>query len=260
MEIAKAFEKLKIDCKQCCGLCCVALYCQKEDSFPQNKEAGKPCIELNSDFTCKIHASLLDKKMKGCISYDCFGAGQNVTQNFYHGASWVDHKEMFTTYLNVYHLKQMHWYLLESLLFLPFKEIEIKNYIRMIEDLLVSNSIVINAYPIDRLHQQVNAILKEGIQSRATQKQKKNMLGIDLAHKDLSKMDFSMAFMMESNLQNSNLKDACFLGADMRNCNLKGADLSECFYLTQAQVNSCSGDNKTKLPSYIEKPIVWKSL
>ena len=70
------FKDLKIDCKNCFGLCCVALYFSKFEGFPSDKVAGKPCSHLSDDFSCKIHESLSDKGLKGCTAYDCFGAGK----------------------------------------------------------------------------------------------------------------------------------------------------------------------------------------
>ena len=82
------FKDLKIDCKNCFGLCCVALYFSKFEGFPSDKVAGKPCSHLSDDFSCKIHESLSDKGLKGCTAYDCFGAGQKVAQVTYKGIDW----------------------------------------------------------------------------------------------------------------------------------------------------------------------------
>ena len=86
-------RKLKIDCEKCSGLCCVALYCTKTDGFPANKEAGIPCKNLMRDFRCNIHSELADKNMRGCLAYDCFGAGQKVTQCCYPNVTWETHHE-----------------------------------------------------------------------------------------------------------------------------------------------------------------------
>ncbi|WP_341398813.1 GNAT family N-acetyltransferase [Clostridium cadaveris] len=45
------------------------------DGFPENKKAGKPCKKLQDNYRCKIHHELEKCNMKGCIGYDCFGAG-----------------------------------------------------------------------------------------------------------------------------------------------------------------------------------------
>jgi uncharacterized protein YjbI with pentapeptide repeats len=71
-------ENLKIDCQKCFGFCCVALYFSASEGFPTDKDAGKPCINLQSDFNCAVHKNLRQKGLKGCTAYDCFGAGQKV--------------------------------------------------------------------------------------------------------------------------------------------------------------------------------------
>ena len=74
----KNISKLKIDCEKCFRLCCVALFFSKSDGFPQDKIAGKPCINLQPDFKCSIHKDLRKKGLKGCMSYDCFGDRKSV--------------------------------------------------------------------------------------------------------------------------------------------------------------------------------------
>ncbi|MEQ8198385.1 MAG: pentapeptide repeat-containing protein, partial [Clostridiaceae bacterium] len=54
----KRNKELKADCRKCFGLCCIALYFSASEGFPTNKDAGKPCINLQSDFTCSVHKNL----------------------------------------------------------------------------------------------------------------------------------------------------------------------------------------------------------
>ena len=77
----------KIDCEKCFGFCCSALYFAKAEGFPEDKVAGKPCMNLKEDFKCKIHESLSKKGLKGCTTYECFGAGQKIAQDTYKGES-----------------------------------------------------------------------------------------------------------------------------------------------------------------------------
>ena len=57
-------SNLKIDCEKCFGFCCSALYFDKAEGFPEDKVAGKPCMNLKEDFKCKIHKSLSKKRVK----------------------------------------------------------------------------------------------------------------------------------------------------------------------------------------------------
>lgn len=94
-------KTLFINCAGCKGLCCKELYFSKSDGFPADKPAGKSCAYLMPDFLCGIHNELEERGMKGCMAYDCFGAGQAAVQ------SGGDFHRMFR-------LRQMLWYLLEA--------------------------------------------------------------------------------------------------------------------------------------------------
>lgn len=76
------------DCSSCASLCCVALAFDKSNKFAINKDAGEPCPNLASTGLCKIHKKLDDRGFKGCIQFNCFGAGQRVTQEIFGGKSW----------------------------------------------------------------------------------------------------------------------------------------------------------------------------
>ena len=64
-------SNLKIDCEKCFGFCCSALYFAKAEGFPEDKVAGKPCMNLKETFKCKIHKSLSKKGVKGCTTFEC---------------------------------------------------------------------------------------------------------------------------------------------------------------------------------------------
>lgn len=61
----KRRSNLRADCEKCFGLCCVALYFSASGGFPTDKEAGHPCINLQSDFHCRVHACLAELDLKG---------------------------------------------------------------------------------------------------------------------------------------------------------------------------------------------------
>ena len=86
---------LYADCSLCRGLCCRALYFSKLDGFPQDKPCGVSCSYLCSDHTCNIHHELKQKGMKGCLGYDCLGAGQFAVQK-----NVPADQDMFAVYRN----------------------------------------------------------------------------------------------------------------------------------------------------------------
>jgi hypothetical protein len=77
---APAGSSLRADCARCAGLCCVAPAFVASTDFALDKEAGQPCPNLAPDFRCTIHDRLRQAGFPGCAAYDCFGAGQRVTQ------------------------------------------------------------------------------------------------------------------------------------------------------------------------------------
>src|SRR4051812_49279109 len=102
---------LEPDCAQCVGLCCVALPFRPSHGFAFAKDAGEPCRNLDASYGCSIHASLREAGMSGCTSYECFGAGQHVTQVVYAGATWRGSddggSEMFGVFAVVQRLHEM---------------------------------------------------------------------------------------------------------------------------------------------------------
>lgn len=81
-------RELHADCENCFGLCCVALYFSASEGFPTEKEAGQPCVNLQTDFRCGVHNCLRERGLKGCLAFDCFGAGQKVSQVSFGGIDW----------------------------------------------------------------------------------------------------------------------------------------------------------------------------
>ena len=56
--------------------------------FALDKPAGVPCPHLRLDFACGSHDRLRDRGFPGCAAFDCFGAGQHVTQVSFEGRTW----------------------------------------------------------------------------------------------------------------------------------------------------------------------------
>lgn len=85
---------LHSDCENCLGLCCVAPPFARSDEFAYAKAEGEPCRHLgrhlDSDYRCTIHDTLEAQGFTGCVKFECFGAGQKVTQHHFNGQSWRD--------------------------------------------------------------------------------------------------------------------------------------------------------------------------
>lgn len=256
---------LKIDCTNCSGLCCVALYCSKVDGFPENKEAGIPCQHLQSNFQCDMHQDLSRKNMKGCMTYECFGAGQKVTQMYGLDHTWQTHPQqrqhIFETFLVVFQLHQMLWYLIQASTLdacAKFKQ-EIAGLIEEATTLTTKKPYTLLSYDIDHYRNQVNKILKCIIEqiSKPSNNHSKMYLGKNFKGKNLDHQDFSMSLLIAANLKNCSLRGTNFLSADLRDANFKNTDLRESLFLTQMQINSAKGNHNTLLPSYLTQPCTW---
>jgi len=81
--------ELTPDCDNCAALCCVGLAFDKGDMFAFDKQAGEACRHLVGP-RCGIHAGLEGAGLKGCVRYQCEGAGQRVVQEVFDGQSWQD--------------------------------------------------------------------------------------------------------------------------------------------------------------------------
>lgn len=264
------FEQLKADCSRCSGLCCTALYFSKVDGFPENKIAGKPCTKLQKDYRCNIHRELKKRNMKGCIGYDCFGAGQHVTQDIYKGETWQTSqeysKEIFEVFMKVFQFYQMRYFLEESMTIVTAKELS-NDIIKLIDE----NKGICNSTPqiildtdIESYRNKVNIVLKQVCSSITTSfKYSINMdltdfLGKDLSKRDMSGLDLSMKLLITTNFDDCKFDGTIFLGADTRDTNFSNADLREAAFLSQGQINSAKGNKNTKIPQYLDYPVTWE--
>jgi len=257
-------EKLKIDCSQCLGLCCIGLYCMKADGFPADKPAGTACRYLTENCQCKVHNELFERNYKGCENYDCIGSGQRATQICKQSEEWIKREDttdfVIGVYYKIFDIHQMLWYLLDAY---QMADDELKD---MIGDMIEQTDALVMQKPEILLEldlcvhrKKVNELLKEAC--KRMEHRKKSETAYYFAHNfkraDLDDTDFSQALMIGSNLEGCSLRHVNFLGADMRDVNVKNADLSSCYYLTQMQVNSMKGNRKTILPNHFDTPAAW---
>lgn len=272
------YNALKVDCQKCFGFCCVALYFSASEGFPQDKDAGKPCINLQSDFKCLVHNNLRQKGLKGCTAYDCFGAGQKVAQDTYGGHNWRENpesaSEMFDVFLVMRQLYEMLWYLSEGLRVQCDHKIKEQINHMINETLQLTNMSSDSLIRLDLIshRNKVNTLLattsesirnKERKGIKSTLKRNKliagrlNLIGSDLRKNNLRGEDLRGALLIAANLQGVDLCGADLIGADLRDTDLRGADLSKSIFVTQAQINSAKGDSNTKLPISIIRPRYW---
>jgi hypothetical protein len=73
-------SSFRADCSKCCGLCCVVPAFFTTQGFGVDKPADTVCPHLNGLQGCNIHGVRRIHGYKSCEDFDCFGAGQGITQ------------------------------------------------------------------------------------------------------------------------------------------------------------------------------------
>lgn len=268
------FINYKADCENCFGLCCVALPFIKSADFAVDKDGGVPCKNLQEDYRCGIHEGLRGKGYKGCTVYECFGAGQKVSQFTYKGRDWREDKnaanEMFHVFPIMQQLHEMLYYLQEALILAETRSIhnEIQKVLEETEALTKLNPNSLMDLNVSNHREVVNEyLLKSSELVRHKIKKDKNhlkkvgkgmdLIGAKLKGANLKGMSWRGTFLIAADLRESDLRYCDFIGSDLRDANLHGANLQGSIFLTQAQVNAAEGDKNTKLPSHLKVPEHW---
>lgn len=273
-------SNLHPDCENCFGLCCVALYFSDAEGFPINKNAGEPCPNLEQDFRCCIHNNLLEHGLKGCISFECFGAGQKVSKVSFGGRDWRKAPESAEKMFQAFHfMRQLHellWYLTEALMLQSAGPIhgtlhsmldETEQVTGLRPDLLMQLDLAAHRTKVNTLLLRTSELVRsEVLQGLKTQRGRKktfgrgaDLMGRDLRKIDLRGADLRGAYLIAADLRGADLNGTDFIGADFRDTDLSGADLSKSIFLTQAQLNVAKGDVSTKLPPLLTHPEYWSA-
>ncbi|WP_328907724.1 pentapeptide repeat-containing protein [Streptomyces sp. NBC_00234] len=264
---------LRADCAKCFGLCCVALTLTASADFAVNKQAGEPCRNLRDDFRCGIHTRLRSEGFSGCTVYDCFGAGQKVSQETYGGRDWRREpgtaQEMFQVFPVMRQLHELLWYLTEAHALSAAKPLhaEIERAIDATERLTNQPAGSLAELDVSAHREGVAALLlrtSELVRATVSRRKKRNHRGADLIGArlrgaDLQGADLRGAYLIAADLTGADLRKADLIGADFRDAELAGADLTGSLFLTQAQLNAARGDASTRLPPSLNCPSHWAS-
>lgn len=266
---ANSFNEFRIKCDECSGLCCVALYFSKYDGFPADKAAGIPCSHLDNCFRCAIHKELRSKHMKGCLAYDCSGAGQLVTQ-LYEAENWKSNPcvagEELDVFVKSFYMQQILLYMSEVMTLQPAEDLweEANTFSDELHLLLKSSPQEILDFDMEFFRTKVNVLLnkvwtkvKKQVGSSKQYKTKKDFMGHNFKKSKLIGCDFSSSLLIAANFEGCDLTGCNFLGADMRDTNIKNANLSESIFLTQGQINAAIGNLNTRIPKHLNLPSVW---
>ncbi|ANZ40711.1 hypothetical protein BBK82_36670 [Lentzea guizhouensis] len=253
-------DELKGDCANCFGLCCVALPFARSADFAATKDAGTPCRNLLADHRCGIHSKLRQSGYSGCTVYDCFGAGQRVSQTVFGGTDWrvAQRQKMFDVFPVVRQLHELLFYLAEAQRLDPHDDLQ-ASYDE-VDRLASADPDTILALDVAEIRAKVNVLLartSERLRSSAKSYRGADLIGARLRNKKLVDADLRGAYLIGADLTGADLSGADVIGADLRGADVSGADLSTCLFLTQPQINSARGNARTKLPAALTRPAHW---
>ncbi|WP_086769423.1 pentapeptide repeat-containing protein [Streptomyces bobili] len=262
---------LRGDCGNCFGLCCVALPFARSADFALDKDAGKPCPNLAEDHRCGIHTRLRQKGFNGCTVYDCFGAGQKVSQLTFAGQDWRtaprDHaRRMMEVFPVVRHLQELLWYLTEALAVPAARPIrpELRQALERTGALTRGTPEELAALDVPAHREDVNALLlrtselaRAGGPGRRKEHRGADLMGARLKGADLRGANLRGALLIAADLTGADLRGADLIGADLRDTDLTDADLSGVLFLTQPQLTAARGSAGTRLPGSVARPAHW---
>lgn len=261
---------LRADCASCRGLCCVIPAFVASADFAITKPAGVACPNLQADFRCGIHSQLRERGFAGCTVYDCFGAGQRVSQ--------IDdpaQRRRIFPIMRAFH--ELLWYLTEAIA-LPAAA-PIRASLESARDETLRLSQIPADADVQRLA--VNPLLQKaselararyrGLDRRGAKAIGRTqgadltganlrgaaLVGSDLRTANLSGANLRGAVLVGANLSDAKLTAADVTGADLRGADLRGADLTGALFLLQSQVDSARGDATTRLPQALRRPDHW---
>jgi uncharacterized protein YjbI with pentapeptide repeats len=265
------------DCGSCFGLCCAALPFAASADFPVDKPAGQPCGNLRSDFGCGIHARLRETGWKGCTVFECFGAGQQVSQVTFGGVSWRDApgtaSQMYAVLPVMRQLHEMLSHLGEALAISPAAtRAQLTTVLDEVEELTAATAEALLRLDLAALRTRVGPLLQETsavVRADARRAARApaslprrvrpgaDLLGADLHGADLRAGDLRGAYLIAADLCGADLRTADLLGADLRDADLSDADLTGALFLTQPQLNATRGNAGTRIPASLRRPDHW---
>jgi len=252
--------ELIADCSRCFGLCCVLLPFHRDRGFAVSKQGGEPCHHLRADDRCEIHATLREDGWPGCTAFDCFGAGQQVSQVTYGGVSWRDHADLGEMAAVLSVMRQLHEmlaHLTEVQRRSPAPEAE-----AMRAELLAlthADPATLLAADLDDVRSRVSPALRQATVRLhgPGRPMPDDLVGADLRGQDLVRADLRGSLLIAADLREADLAHADLLGADLRDADVRGARLSEAWFVSQAQLNTTRGDAGTAVPAHLARPDHW---
>jgi hypothetical protein len=158
--------------------------------------------------------------MPGCTVFDCFGAGQRVTQQTFGGRSWREAPDLaadqFALLPVVRQLHEMLWYLAEALTRPEAAALhgDVRALRARTEELAGGTPEQLRALDVGGHRRQVGDLLQR-VSERVRGPRGPDLRGADLVGRDLR----------AERLRAASLRGALLIGADLRGTDLGAADL-----------------------------------
>jgi hypothetical protein len=262
---------MRADCSRCAALCCVAPSFRASSEFAADKGAGVPCPHLVAKRSCGIHDRLRSSGYRGCAVFDCFGAGQHVTQVTFGGSNWQDDlaaaKPVFEVFDVMRRLKELLWHLADAASAVvegPLHD-EVREMRVVLQDLTWQEAGDLERLDVFALQERVMNLLQRATKARREEVADPSGLelatadlsGANLARTNLRGADLRYAVLRKAVLAGADLFGADLFGADMRDADVCGARLAASLFLTQMQLEVTSGDGTTTIPPALRPPDHW---
>ncbi|HET6315957.1 MAG TPA: pentapeptide repeat-containing protein [Chloroflexota bacterium] len=271
-QIERDPRSLQADCANCVALCCVALAFTISGDFAINKPAGVPCPHLQNDFRCGIHAQLRQRGFKGCAVYDCFGAGQRVSQVTFAGVDWRQQAHlaapMFAAFGVMRQLHELLWHLTEALRLPAAYPIhpelrtalaETERLANLDRDALLNVEVAAHRDRVNQALRRASKLARSGVEPPGQDYSAADLIGKDLRNTNLRGGSLRGAQLIGATLCGMDFHLTDFTGTDLRAADLRRANLQTSLFLTQSQLESAIGDTTTRLPAGRTQPAHWSS-
>ncbi|WP_410657622.1 pentapeptide repeat-containing protein [Amycolatopsis sp. lyj-112] len=261
---------LLADCENCFGLCCVVPAFAASSDFAITKPAGQACPNLREDSRCGIHDKLRKTGFTGCTVYDCFGAGQKVSQVTFEGEDWrktpKTARSMFAVFPVMRDLHELLYYLTEAAALptsAPIRD-DLAGMIDRTDAMTREKPDVIRELDVHPHRGAVNALLlraselaRAAVPGKKKDRRGADLIGAKLKGANLRGALLRGAYLIGADLRGADLRQADVIGADLRDADVRGADLRDALFLIQSQLDAAKGDATTKLPESLSPPSHW---
>ena len=202
--------------------------------------------------------------------FDCFGAGQQLTEVTFAGVDWrtspQDAGPLFAALPVLRRLHELLWHLAEARTRpeAAALEPEVQALEASVGRAAAAPAPELPGLGLDGVHARVGELLarvseavRAGVPGRAADRRGADLVGADLRGVSLRGASLRGALLIGADLRSADLRAADLLGADLRAADLRGTDLRESLFLTVPQLAAARGDATTRLPAWAERPAHW---